>query len=149
MGPGIADARGHLQLVGDLEGAVGEQGDLPVVALGVVDIVVAVGQQLLAPGVHHALAPQVLGQLRQLRVVDLLDAALGVVAQEHPGDPGQAGVRIGGLQPEFLGEVLLLVGHRAGGRIGAEAGQVEPGGGEQRIRSGQALGAVIAHGIDE
>ncbi len=125
VGPGVAQAEVQLQIIGDLERAVGEQGDLAVVGLGVVDVVVAIGQQVHAPGGDHVLAPQILGQVPKLRVADLLGAALAVVGVEHARGPGQAGAGIIGLQADFLSEVLLGVGDHVRRRIGAEARQIQ------------------------
>ncbi len=57
VGPGVTDADVEFQLVEDRIGPVEEQGDLAVVAGGVVEVVVAIGQQVLAPGGEHILTP--------------------------------------------------------------------------------------------
>ena len=131
VGPGVAEADLELELFGDGKGPIGEEGDLAVVGAGVIDVIVAIGKQVLAPGGDHVLAPQQLGKRGQFRVVDLLGAALGAVGIEQAGHPLQTGGGVGGLEAELLGEVLLAVGDQVARQVAGQARQVEPGGGQQ------------------
>ncbi len=144
VGVGVANAALDLQLAGDRHGDVGEAGDLGGMRAVVVDVVVVavLRQQALPPVILGALAEQVLGDLLQLRVVDLFHAELAVALVEHADDVVDAAVRIAGLHPELLGEVALLVGDGVGRAVAAEAWQVEAGRRQQRIQAAGGAGAA-------
>ena len=143
---GLRDARAglNLQLVGDRVGGVGEARDLLLVAVGVVDVVVAIGQQILAPRCEHVVAPEILGERGQLRIVDLFDAQLALVRIEHADDPGEPRIRIGRLQAHFLREVALRVGDVVDRFVVAEARQIDAGQVEAASASAADAIAIVA-----
>src|SRR5689334_22735033 len=97
-----------------------------------VDVVVAVRQQTLAPDVGDRVAPKIFCQRRQLRIVDLLYAQLGLKRVEHTDDPAETRIRVCRLESNFLREILLRIGDVVDRFVVAKSGQIDAIGGQKR-----------------